>query len=389
MLKYIIAAIITLILAVVLLYLAYIRIRFTLRQYQRMKAGKRTKFCLSATLSVILLASFFCSTVGVAMDFHRVLELSKASSHVVEQDDSGPEAPPDLSEVPIADPVSSVKELFPDYFYLSQVQDSSMLSLFHVITDGEVSAAALEPARQQLLLYLEQCAYPTSFFDFYAGLDQLFPAGKLVYEFEDVQNLEQCESQIRGIGEMLEIHLGGNDPVLIANDCNHLAIRAKDALYYGEPSGIQNKMLWVFAEIAFASLINEYIYSELTGSDWSDWCYRLAQVYDYMGGIADTPELKLQMYFLSAVCYHCAYTEVCRRDYMLAEGTYGCEILDAYFEMLYRVALRVEAETREDIFLYIWETSHSPELPEDIKNSIQNRLDWYDLYQDWSIVYAK
>lgn len=294
-----------------------------------------------------------------------------------------------------AGPIYSVKTLFADYFYLSQVKDSEMLTLFSVISpDGAVTAAALQNGGQQLSLFLERCAHPLQFFPFYEGIEHMFPEGETDFTFDKTVNYEQSMAQIRGAAKTLKRHWEGSRSDKFYEDCHHLAIRAKDAIYFGAESGeAQPKMIWVLGEIAFAALINEVTYGGLSGSALSDWYYRMAQVFDYFGGIADTNGLKLKMYFVSAVCYYRAYEEIRGRGFLLAGGSYGSDIWAEYFEMLYRVALRADgSQERADFFAVIWDGEQeilSSGLPEQVIKETEEELNKYQIYQEWKAVYGK
>lgn len=156
-------------------------------------------------------------------------------------------------------PVRSIEELVPEYFHLSDVKNSAMLLLFkEVSTDGMTTASGLAACAREFNNYLERCAHPRMFYSFYEGLEPLFPKGNVKRAFEDVSTYEESMAQVRGAGAALESYRDSNDSGNIYDACYHLAIRSKDALYFGTNDKIiTTRITWVLGEIAYAALINE------------------------------------------------------------------------------------------------------------------------------------
>lgn len=397
MLKFKIAAVISLAAAVLLAFFAIVyvavHIRYArTRRHRPQRLGRRVKRSqFKPRLLILLLVLALLCTTGAALDYRVLSETPEAPDSEAGQNTPAPEELPQTEpyKFDVAEPVRSTKELFPDYFRLSQVSDSDMLALFDGIANGEITAGNLDPAGEQLRFWLEQHAYPAAFFRYHSDLARLFPEGGVIYEFTDVQNLEDCLAQIRGTKGRLSRHLSAGSGVLIAEDCHRLVIRGLDALYYGDRSGASDEMMWVFAEITFSSLVNESIYRTLTGSDLSDWYYRMAQLYDYLGNLADTDALKVRMYFVSAVCYRLAYSQVRSRGFVPEANSYDSKVPGAYTKMLYQMALYADAEAREGFFRDIWQAHHSPDLPEPIRAQLQSSLVNYPLYQEWRRYYEE
>lgn len=285
-------------------------------------------------------------------------------------------------------PAPSVTMLFPEYFHLSDKRNSKMLQLFWEISaEGTIDASSLEACIQELTNHLEECAHPREFYSFDTGLERLFPKGEEVLDFEDVFTYEESMAQIRGAGTTLQNFRNSDNSNGIYKACNHLAIRSKDALFFGKKEGVlTGQMTWVLGELAFAALINEKVYGELTGPDLSDWYYRLAQIFEYMGDIADTKELRLQLYFIAAVSYSCAYEQISSRGLDQAGGEYGRDIWNAYFEMVYKVAVRTDISLREDFFVIILDGEMDVEasgLPGAVIEQTQEKLEKLDSYRLW------
>lgn len=396
------------IIALLLTILFFIICFFRLKNYKRWRSRKRKKgkgvrpqkkfVCITVVFMILSLIS--ATSFGINLNIV-INMMQKASSPEVEYDSAIEMGPDDevQDKFTVTEPISSVNALFPGYFLLSKVQGSEMLSLFtRINSKGEFTWDALEDATQALRIEIEKFAHPVAFFKFYPGLEKLFPEGDSEDEFIDVNNLIESEKQIRGAGALLKKHLSmsGDEEKyrLIKNDSHHLLIRAKDALYFGKLEGVSDELMWVFAEIAFSAIINEYSYGALSGSDLSDWYYFLAQIFDYLGGLADTEDLILEMYFVSAVCYCCAYDEFMERNPLVIKGTIDRSIHTEYIEMLYRVALRVEEEQRERFFLgilQIEETSQCDSFPSEIRDGIQKKLNGvnYKLYIAWRDNYVE
>lgn len=285
-------------------------------------------------------------------------------------------------------PVRSVEMLIPDFFLLSQVQDSKMLLLFKEISpDGAIAASGLTACGRKFLNYIEQCAHPAQPYSFHTGLKPLFPEGESESGFDDVSTYEESLKQIRGAGKALEKHWNSASSWQLYDDCHHLAIRAKDALYFGKKERVlTDRMTWVLGELAFAALINEAVYGNLSESDLWDWYYRFAQIFDYLGDIADTKEQRLELYYVAAVIYSLAYEQVKSHGLAYGGGEYGNDIWDAYFEMVYKVAVRVDEPLRDGFFLTILEGEADVEdsgLPEARIERTRKRLEDLGAYWSW------
>lgn len=385
--------------ALSLFLIGCVRYHLYLRKRGREGHGKplhMTSLC-ALLVALILNAGAFCYS---ACDIYDVLKTQPDEGGETAQNDktsnepatgdSGPAetAPATESSHEPTGPVRSVEELFPEYFHLSDVQNSSMLLLFEEIsTDGTITASGLAACGLELRNYLERCAYPQVFYPFYEGLEPLFPQGDAESAFEDVSTYEESMAQIRGAGAALEACSDSTDLKKIYDSCYHLAIRSKDALYFGTKNKIINaRMTWVLGELAYAALINESVYGALSGPDLSDWYYRMAQIFEYVGDIADTKALKQQLYYVATVCYYCAYEQISGRGLAQAGGSYGGDIWDAYFGMVFKVTVWMDTSLRKDFFMIILEGEMDVEasgLSDAVVQKTQDKLGDLDTYSAW------
>lgn len=359
-------------------------------------ASKVSFICITLALILALVASAAASGRGI---YNVVQQAKRPEEEPAEDGEEGPASvpepaePEDESVFEPAGPVRSVAELHPSYFSLSAVQNSELLQLFWEISPkGILTASGLKACGEEFENHLERCVHPRKFFSFYDGLEQLFPKEEgpadVEYDYKDVETYEESMSQIRGSWKSLRIWKELNSSQGIYSSSNHLAIRAKDALYFGKNEGvITDQMTWVVGEIAFGALINEYVYGELAGSTLSDWYYRFAQILEYVGDIADTEELRLELYYVAAVCYSLAYGQIYDNLFQ-AGGKYGDDIWGAYSEMVYKVAVRVNGSDRQEFFRIILSVEMNvseARLPESRVERSQKKLEQLSSYQSWKV----
>lgn len=383
----------------VLLFVWILKLRYLLRR-RRKGRGKPLRKASLYTVTGMLIVSLILNAGAFGYSVHNIRVLVKEEEKVPAQDSEAPDkTAPDGSEpeetAPTAGrtyeptgPAYSVEMLVSGYFHLSTIQNSKVLQLFDEISpDGMIAASDLDKCILNYYNYLERCATPLQFYDFYEGLTPLFPNGDVEEKFEDVFTYEESLAQIRGAGAALKRCRNSDDSEKLYNASHHLAIRAKDALFFGKKEGVLTvRMTWVLGELAFAALINELLYGELTGPDLSDWYYRTAQIFEYLGDIADVRELRLQLYYVAAVCYSCAYREISSCGLAQAGGSYGYDIWDAYFKMLYQVAIWTDPSLKNDFFVIILDGETDVEAS-DLSNAAieqtQKKLEKLDSYQVW------
>lgn len=297
---------------------------------------------------------------------------------------------------PTVPPVSKEEDLFQP-FRLSAVENSIMLMLDkEFIGDAAIDAGQLAIAADERFgAYIAQYCRLVSFFPFYPDISAFFPAGKEVdYSFDSVSSLDECNAQMRGIGKRLEHCKVTGSLERIGEICHHLAIRSRDALNfakYQETENQQDRSIWLYSEISFSALINEYIYNQPEGLALSDWYYRTAQVFDYLGGIADTEELELRMYFLSAVFLRCSFETLKEQGLQVYSNAYDYEIWSLYVEMLYRVSTHTNPAETEGFYLEIRQVETivlEQPLPDTIIAHTTKTLNSLVLYQEWRAQYG-
>lgn len=373
------------------LWLFCIRLRYIIRQRRRRATGKSfrlTRSVVAVTVVLAILIGICASGLAVSCAHYR----RRGGTSTPPQ-----ETPPAVSEdsqspsvLPTSTPVRAWQDIFP-VFLLSEVENSSMLTLADTLILGDpMDADLLSTVVERFDNFLAQHSHPVVFFPFYPNLENYFPAGDtVVYAFDDVSFLDQCDAQLRGAGEKLADCKANNQSDLIPKYCYHMAIRATDAMLftkYSGPESQQEEAIWLYAELSFAALINEYIYDPPQGLERSDWYYRLAVVYDYLGGIADTEELQLKMYFLSAAFLCHAFDILEEQGIQTYPTTCDPEIWDLCAEMLYRVAVRGETSAVSGFFQEIRQvetTILDQELPDDITAETARILKTLELYQNW------
>lgn len=347
------------------------------------------------SLAVVLILLTLLSASALAVSIGKILKNDSSNTNPTPA--TSPNTPVDSEpDLPASPPISSEKELFSS-FRLSEVENSKMLTLDKELIGG--AAADMEQltvaADEQLDAYLARWRQSASFFSFYPALDTCFPAGEDVdVSFEAVSTLDECNAQLRGVGGRLSRHKDTGSPEWIGELCHHLTIRSLDALKftkYQETVDQQDRLIWLYAELSFAALVNEYIYSRPEGLALSDWYYRTAQVFDYLGGIADTKGLELRMYFLSAVFLRCGYETLKEQGLGIYPNAYDREIWELYAEMLYRVAIRVASEEAEGFYMEIHRIESAvlcqplPDVVIDHTAKILNRL---TIYREWEERYG-
>lgn len=282
-------------------------------------------------------------------------------------------------------------------FRLSAVENSFMLALDkQFIGSAEIDREQLAAAADgQLDRFIAQYSQSDSFFPFYPNLANYFPSGESVNDsFDSVGSLEECDAQLRGAGGRLERRRAAGSREQIGEICHQLAIRSRDALNftkYQTTRSQKDRSIWLYSEISFAALLNEYIYTRPEGITLSDWYYRMAQVYDYLGGVADTKELELRMYFLSAVFLRSSFETLKEQGIQVYPNAYDYEIWTLYMKLLYRVALRVAPAQTEGFYQEIQTvetTVLQQPLPDKVITQTTKALNDLALYQQWRGRYA-
>lgn len=311
---------------------------------------------------------------------------TKPITHPVDPSPGFPTTPPISKEEDLSQP-----------FHLSAVEDSVMLTLDKaLIGSASIDADQLAVAADERLgVYIAQFCHPASFFPFYSGLSTFFPDGEDVnYSFDSVSSLDDCNAQLRGAGERLDQYKLTGSPERIGGICHHLAIRSRDALNfakYKSAEGRSDCLIWLYSELSFAALINEYVYTQPEGLALSNWYYRTAQVFDYLGGIADTEELELRMYFLSAVFLRLSFEALAEQGLQVYPNAYDYEIWTLYMEMLYRVATRMNPARAEGFYLEIQRIETvvlQQPLPDTAIARTTKTLNGLALYQEWREQYG-
>lgn len=373
------------------LWLFYIRLRHIIRQRRRRAIGKPFRLTRSVVAVTVILGILtgICAS-GLAASCVHYRRRGGASTPPQETPPAISEDSQSPSVLPTSTPVRAWQDIFP-VFLLSEVENSSMLTLADTLILGDpMNADLLSTVAERFDNFLAQHSHPIVFFPFYPNLASYFPAGEaVVYAFDNVSSLDQCDAQLRGVGEELAVCKANNQSDLIPRYCYHLSIRATDAMLFTKYSGPESQpeeAIWLYAELSFAALINEYIYDPPQGLDRSDWYYRLAVVYDYLGGIADTEELQLKMYFLSAAFLCQAFDILEEQGIQPHPNTCGHEIWDLCAEMLYRVAVRGETSAVSGFFQEIQQleaTIQDQELPDEITAETARILKTLELYQNW------
>ncbi len=284
----------------------------------------------------------------------------------------------EMPPLPSIDPVRSIEDLYPD-FKLSRVNGSAMLNLINIlIGEKGVSADAVKEGVDQLRTFLEQ-ARASGVYSFPEYLK--LPEGEVNYAFDTVKSVEDCVKQMRALDKQLRlllenVQLNELDREKIAEKSKKLTIRGKDALFFGYPQGRNGKSIiteeetWLYAEYIFFGIVNEYIYGECPPAKSLDMYYRLMQTFDYLGGIADTEELRLEMDFIALICGECAIEEWGNQGWIQADSVYGTAIWRYYRDMIYRVALAVNAKREDPSGFYTLIQTVDEKLDEAQENSL-------------------
>lgn len=397
-------AVASLALVVLILFslIAWVRnYRYRLIRYK--EKGRGTPFSRKSfrTIICVFTAALLFSASALGYNVHNILVLAEVPASEEEAQGDGSElgadpGGPDPGQTgseensvfePIG-PVQSVEDLYPEYFHLSDIKNSNMLQLFEIISpDGMITAAGLEACAEEFRKYQERYVHPRQFYPFYEGLGEMLPKGDSTESFYDVTTYEECMPQIRGAGAKLQACKDSANSETIYNASYHLAIRAKDAVFFGtEGKIIAGRMTWILGEIAFSSLMNEWIYGNLAGPTRSDWHYRMAQIFEYLGDIADTDELQKQMYYLAAVCSFCAYGQIKDRGLSQTGGNFGSSIWETYFRVIYKVAIRVDDSSEKDFFEVILDGEldvEESDLPDEVAEETRKMLEDLDGYWLW------
>lgn len=301
-----------------------------------------------------------------------------------------------IPPLPDFTPARSVNDLYPD-FKLSSVVGSNMLDLINILIGEQgISADAVDEGVNQLKTFLEQARTSKA----YSIPEYLrLPEGELNYAFDDVNNVEDCLKEMRALDKQLRsllenVHQDSYTREKIAEKSEHLTIRGKDAIFFGYPNGRNGKSIitaeetWLYAEYVFWGVVNEYIYGECTSSKLLDMHYRLSQTFDYLGGVADTDELRLAMDFIAVICSECAFEELEQQGLSQADSTYGKAIWGYYRDIIYRVALAVNSKKEDPTgFFEMMKTLdiklETSALSEAQIESIQSTFGESKLYDDW------
>lgn len=346
-------------------------------------------------LSILFMLSLiaYCSYA----QFHDSGDPSPPATATPAPEESQPVDPGTTSQ-----PIKSVSELFPD-FHLSMMEDSELLKLSGQMIQGDaLTFDLISDAEEQFKVFLATKSHPISFFPYYNGLENYFPAGgKVTYAFDDVVNREQCNAQLRGAGERLDEAKNGSsiDSAQIVKASHQMAVRALDAMGFTkypekqaeieiEPETNSQKKwhIWLYAEIFLPSQLNSYIYDQSNDTDSYAWYYSFAQVFDYLGGIADNKELEVEMYFSSAVFLHRTFKLMEENNFQVTFEDNDHKKWELYVEMLYRVAARGEPSDREDFFQEIQRVENAVSaqpFSEEIQSSMAKTLNTLDLYTEW------
>ncbi len=378
--------------------------RYCLERYKRAKhnAGRQptAPFMIPVCFILfVLLPSLLICATAVSLPISAYITAQRDQSDSASSDPPAVSSPAPSADIqddgfvlPTTSPVNSKKELFPA-FRLSEVEGSKILELDQTLLDG----AAIH-ADQLIAIsdsgfdnYIAPYRSSVKFFPFYENLASHFPAGeKSNNKFTSVYSLEECHAQLRGAGAQLAQGKADNAKIKIANAAHHLAIRAGDAMNFAKKQASENRQerTWLYAEIAVPALFNEYIHLKPEGLSLSDWYYRIAQVFDYLGGIADTEELELRMYFLSAVFLRQSFQTLKELQFPTdAEGThYISDVWNLYLDMLCRVATRVDPATAEGFYREIKQVEadlSDAKLEDSVKTDTAKILSDLDLYQKW------
>lgn len=375
--------------------------RYRSRRYKEKGRGTPVSRKSFRTVICVFMAALLISVSAFGYNVHNILVPAEAPASEEEAQGDGEETEPapgdpdpgqtgseENSACEPIRPVQSVEELYPEYFRLSDIENSKMLQLFDSISsDGMITAAGLEACAEEFRKYQERCAHPSQFYPFYEGMEVLFPKGDSTESFDDVTTYEECMAQIRGAGAKLQACKDSANSETIYNASYHLAIRAKDAIFFGtEGTIIAGRMTWILGEITFSALMNEWIYGNLAGPTGLDWHYRMAQIFEYLGDIADTDELQRQMYYLAAVCCFCAYGQVKDRGLAQTGGNFGSSIWETYFRVIYKVAIRVDGSSEKDFFKVIMDGEldvEESDLPNEVAEETQKTLENLDRYWLW------
>lgn len=346
------------------------------------------------------LAAFFMITLIAYCGYIQITE--GGDTPVSESLSPAPEESQPADPYTTSQPIKSVSELFPD-FHLSAIVDSKLLELSDLMIQGEpLTFDLIADAEARFKVFLATYSHPAVFFPYYAGLADFFPAGdELTYAFDDVENREQCNAQLRGAGTLLKEAKNDSsiDKEQIVQSSQQMAIRALDAMGFTKYPGMQTGVevepetesqqkwhIWLYAEIFLPSQLNSYIYSLPDDITSYKWYYSISKMFDYLGGIADGKELTAEMYFSSAVFLHHTYELVEEGGFQVSFKNNDHKKWELYVEMLYRVATRGEPSAMEGFFLEIQrveDTISVQPFPKEILNSMSKTIDTLELYTDW------
>lgn len=378
----------------------------TKRQHERSqpqsdRKARRAHYAIAPLVTSGVLFVFFMGTL-IAYCAYAQTKGSRAPLPS-EAPSSAPEESQPAGPSSTSQPLKSASELCSD-FRLSTRKDSELLKLSNeMIQENTLTFDLISDAEERFKVFLATKSHPVSFFTYYDDLADYFPAGdEVTYAFDDVVNRDQCDAQLRGAGEKLgeaKNDKNMDKETIIVQRSHQMAIRALDAMGFTKYPGMQTEVeveyettsqqqqyIWLYAEIFFPSQLNSYIYGQSDDTDSYSWYYSFAQLFDYLGGIADSKELEVEMYFSSAVFLHHTYE-------LIEEGGFqvSCEKNDhkkweLYVEMLYRVAVRGEDSDREGFFQEIQRVENAisaQPFPEEVHDSMTEVLNKLELYTEW------
>lgn len=362
--------------------------------YVRLAQGKRPrKFHYSITRLVMLGVLAVGSTVTLSAYCGHTLASEYRTFSSSEKFDSSSELVEYVGVPAVTQPLKSTKELFPE-FRLSDVESSNLFVLTNLmVLDDSITFSLISEAEYRFEEFLERYTHPVAFFQYYENLNDFFPDGDRVkYAFDNVENREDCNDQLRGAGEQLSQAKIRKDNAKIASCSHRLAIRSLDAMGFtkyqdnGDKQSQQKRYIWLYAEIFLPSQLNSYIYSFPDNDIFFNWYYRMGQVFDYLGGVADDEDMKLKLYFVSAVFLHCSCKMIAEQDFQVSFEACDNKKWELYVEMLYRVAIRVESSKKTEFFQEIQRIEEeilSQPFPQEVLESMSDTLNSMKAYQSW------
>lgn len=248
-------------------------------------------------------------------------------------------------------PISSTDDISQGFF-LSEVTNSSMLNLGLGVFNGIATTAEdLAAMISELFNFLEECRQNNKPISLYAEIEIGDPIEDVI--FQKATTYEECDQQIAQAQYLSENTQNANRK---ASFFELMAISALDGLLLCKETDATADLYWYYGEIAFYALVNQYIYKDKTSSassapsssqsSFADLYYRLGQVFDCMGWIADTKEMQYRMYFISAACCY----KGCQLLQTPSNGVYRDTIWLLYLTMLQRIELYVANDQKKGFY---------------------------------------